>query len=173
MTISIKWISVKWSPVTILKMKKNQKYLNLSNAVKPALTTTSEQRPPVNNGQANPGQIKLYSSFHWKPSTDRPPSVQRTFFGGPKGSRCVDRLDCTVELSFKELLVITNNYPPLVWFRSKLIFFLVITNKIPVKKKMQNRIYHCWQFALFGMKNVFLCNFQSQFLFPGCYELRL
>jgi hypothetical protein len=36
----------------------------LSSIVKPVLTTTSEQRQPVNKGQPKPGQTKLHSNHH-------------------------------------------------------------------------------------------------------------
>ncbi len=36
---------------------------NFISTVKPVLTATSEQRPPANNGQPKPGQIKFNSNF--------------------------------------------------------------------------------------------------------------
>ncbi len=39
---------------------------NYISTVKPVLTATSEQRPPANNGQPKPGQIKFNSNFDWK-----------------------------------------------------------------------------------------------------------
>jgi hypothetical protein len=34
------------------------------STVKPVLTATSEQRPPVNNGQSRPGQANFDTNFY-------------------------------------------------------------------------------------------------------------
>ena len=50
---------------------------------------TSEQRPPVNNSQAN-----FDTNFDWKTSTERPPMYNGHFFGVPRVA-VEDRFDCT------------------------------------------------------------------------------
>ncbi len=57
------------------------------------LTATSEQRPPVNNGQPKPGQIKFNSNFDWNPFKKRPPMYNDHYFGGPRVA-VIDRFDC-------------------------------------------------------------------------------
>ncbi len=61
--------------------------------VKPVLTATSEQRPPVNNGRTKSGQANFDTNFDWKPSTERPPLYNGHFFGVPRVA-VVDRFDC-------------------------------------------------------------------------------
>jgi hypothetical protein len=43
----------------VLLVSRISKLSPFRNTVKPVLTTTSEQRPPVNKGQSKPGQPKL------------------------------------------------------------------------------------------------------------------
>ncbi len=62
--------------------------------VKPVLTATSEQRPPVNNDRTKSGQANFDTNFDWKPSTERPPLYNGHFFGVPRVA-VVDRFDCT------------------------------------------------------------------------------
>jgi hypothetical protein len=50
--------------------------------VKPVLTTTSEQRPPVSNGQAKSVQVNFDTNFDWRTSTT-------ATFWGPKGGRFI------------------------------------------------------------------------------------
>ncbi len=67
------------------------------NTVKPVLTATSEQRPPVNNSQTKSGQINFNTNFYLKPSKDRPPLYNGHFFGVPRVA-VIDRFDCTIIL---------------------------------------------------------------------------
>jgi hypothetical protein len=48
---------------------------------------TSEQRPPANNGQPKPGQLKFKAILIEQPLNSGH-SVQRPLFWGPKGGRC-------------------------------------------------------------------------------------
>ena len=41
-------------------------FFQITCTIKPVLTTTFGQRPPVNNGQPKTGYIKLRNNFHWK-----------------------------------------------------------------------------------------------------------
>jgi hypothetical protein len=61
--------------------------------VKAVLTATSEQRPPANNGQSKPGQIKFNINFDLKPSKERPSMYNGHYFWAPR-LVVVDRFDC-------------------------------------------------------------------------------
>ena len=61
--------------------------------VKPVLTTTCEQWPPLNNGQPKPGQNKFPYNFHWITNTERPSMYDAHFFGVPRVI-LVDRFGC-------------------------------------------------------------------------------
>jgi hypothetical protein len=62
--------------------QKAQQKLEIESTVKPVLTTTSEQWPPVNNGQPDPQTSQINTSFIGGTSEQRP------LFWGPKGGRC-------------------------------------------------------------------------------------
>jgi hypothetical protein len=71
--------------------------------VKPVLTTTSEQRPPVNNGQNKYDQANFDTNFDWKTSAERPPMYKGHFLGVPRVG-IVDRFDWTSNFFFKLML---------------------------------------------------------------------
>ncbi len=58
------------------------------------LTTTSEQRPPVNNDQLDPQTYQINTSFIGGTSEQRPPLNNGRFFGVPRVA-VVHRFDCT------------------------------------------------------------------------------
>ncbi len=73
--------------------------------VKPVLTATSEQYPPLNNGQPKDGRIKFNTNFDWKPSKKRPPLYNSHYFGVPRVA-LVDRFDCSRDI----LLLFKSNF---------------------------------------------------------------
>jgi hypothetical protein len=71
------------------------------DTVKPVLTATSEQRPPVNNGQTKSGQANFDTNFDLKTSTERSPMYNGQFLGVPRVA-VAHRFDCTC-ISFKDI----------------------------------------------------------------------
>ncbi len=103
----LSWISrndgLKWHLV-----KLNEKWISrpiFKYTVKPVLTTTSEQQPPVNNGQFGSSTASLNLTFIR-------PLFQTATFSGPKGGCCTQvwlYLHCSVFLSFFVIFVIYHD----------------------------------------------------------------
>ncbi len=86
-TFTIEIITLMFISITFIIFFDNKLQVLITFTVKPVLTTTSEQWPPVNNNQPDPPQYKINTNFWWSPSELRPPWTNGHFLS-PKGGRC-------------------------------------------------------------------------------------
>ncbi len=131
----------------------------MSDIVNPMLTTTSEQRPPVSNGQSDPQTSQINTSFIRGTSEQRLPLNKSRFFGVPRVA-VVYRFDCMLNFiqhkiqpetpcsnsSSKSETILMSDMLFFIWHNSLRQHVQTVHENL---KPLQCKIY----FAAFGTKD--------------------